>query len=225
MSQESNEPNAEATADTPAKETQVAAPAENTAENELTETELHEQLILFNANGGWMVARGVLGVLFAIVAAFWPREQLGSVANLTVGVSVVDWLIFAFIALNALMLAVQGFASTHLRMMLWGQAVVSIPAMMFLVMADSAGQLRAAVAVWAVLYGAIELWMWRGLRGTRLATDHLYAGAAYVLVGLIIAFGSSMGPLTIMGFTSVAAVVSGVLYIIGGFSRRAHARA
>lgn len=171
-----------------------------------------------------MIARGLLAIVFALVAAFAPREQLGSATQLAIRVDFADYLLMAYIGLNAVLLAGQGIKSRHLRMLLWGQAVIALPAELFLFLADTPGQLRASVCAWALLHGALELWMFKDLRGTTGSTDHLYAGLAHLLLAVILAFGD-FGALTILGFTSAAMLISGVLYLLGGLGRRKYARA
>lgn len=172
------------------------------------------------ATAPWMIARGVLGVIFAIVAAFVPREQLGSVAQLALRVDFVDYLLMGYIGLNALLLVGQGSATKPLRTHLWGQAVIALPALVFLLFASYPGQLRAAVLGWALLHAALELWMYKDMRGTASASDYLYSGIAHALLGILLIFGNDFGALTIIGFTSAAVLIAGVLYILGGLTRR-----
>ncbi len=172
------------------------------------------------ATAPWMIARGVLGVIFAIVAAFVPREQLGSIAQLALRVDFVDYLLMGYIGLNALLLVGQGSSTKLLRTQLWGQAVIAIPALIFLMFASYPGQLRAAVLAWALLHAALELWMYKDMRGTASASDYLYSGIAHGLLGVILIFGDNFGALTIIGFTSAATLIAGVLYVLGGLTRR-----
>lgn len=188
------------------------------------EREEQAQQTLFAATAPWMIARGVLGVIFAIVATFAPREELGSVAHLGLRVDFVDYLLMGYIGLNALLLVAQGASTKLLRMHLWGQAVIALPALLFLVFAGTPGQLRAAVLGWALLNAALELWIWKDMRDTPAASDYLYSGIAHGLLGVLLIFGNNFGALTIIGFTSAAVLISSVLYILGGLGRRKLAR-
>lgn len=179
---------------------------------------------LFARSAPWMIARGLFAIVFGIAATFWPREQLGSAAQLTLRIDVASYLLIAFVAVNAVLLIIQGVRTTTVRYPLWGQAVVAVPAILFLILALTSGQLRAAVCVWAILHGLVELWMWWTLRQLPLSTDYLYCGAIYVLLGIIMAIGDNFGALTIVGFTSGGVLIAGVLYVLGGLTRRSRAR-
>ncbi len=167
-----------------------------------------------------MAVRGGLAIVFGLVTVFWPREQIGSPANLNVSVSTVDAILLAYLVLNGLLVLLQGLATrTDTRMPLLGQAVVVIPGLVFLLLADVPGELRAAIAVWAILHGALELWIWRLVRDERMSSDFLIAGGIHVLLGVIVLAGSDMNALSVMGFAGAAAMIAGVFYVVGGYSR------
>lgn len=176
--------------------------------------------------GRWMFARGLLGFAFGMATVFWPRDILANATQLTLGVQTVDWVIIAYLALSAVLLVLAARrAPQPVRTALLGQAVVVVPAVVFLLIADTPPQLRAAVCIWAILHGALELWIHRTLRAAPMASDHLIAAACHLLLGVILAFGSDMGALTIFGFAGAAVVIASVLYMVGGYSRVARARA
>ncbi|MGO1832064.1 MAG: DUF308 domain-containing protein [Brevibacterium yomogidense] len=171
--------------------------------------------------GTWMAARGALAIVFGIVTVFWPREQIGSPANLNISVSTVDAILLAYLVLSGLLVLLQGLATrTDARMALLGQAVVVIPGIVFLLLADVPGELRAAIAVWAVLHGILELWIWRQNRDERMSSDFLIAGGIHVILGVILLAGTDMNALSVMGFAGAAAMIHGVFYMVGGYSRR-----
>ncbi|SMY12144.1 Uncharacterized membrane protein HdeD, DUF308 family [Brevibacterium jeotgali] len=168
-----------------------------------------------------MAVRGGLAIVFGIVTVFWPREQIGSPANLNISVTTVDAILIAYLILSGLLVLLQGIATrTDARMALLGQAVVVIPGIVFLLLADVPGELRAAIAVWAVLHGILELWIWRLGRHERMSSDFLIAGGIHVLLGVIVLAGTDMNALSVMGFAGAAAMISGVFYMVGGYSRR-----
>ncbi|WP_051297487.1 HdeD family acid-resistance protein [Brevibacterium album] len=175
--------------------------------------------------GGWMAVRGLLGVVFGLAMVFWPREQIGSPANLGIPVATVDNLLIAYFALAGILVLVHGLRTrSELRTPLLGEAVVVLPALVFLVLADTSAQLRAAVAVWAVLHGVLELWLWRQQRGLRMRSDFLISAAVHLALGVIVLSASGMGALTVFGFTGAAALIVGVFFLVGGYSRRSLAR-
>ncbi|MGO2647472.1 MAG: HdeD family acid-resistance protein, partial [Brevibacterium aurantiacum] len=48
--------------------------------------------------------------------------------------------------------------------------------------------------------------------------------ACHVLLGVILMFGDGFGALWILGFTGVATLIAGVIFIIGGYSRISKAK-
>lgn len=168
-----------------------------------------------------MVIRGGLAVVFGLATVFWPREQIGSPANLNITVDTADYLLLAYLILHGLLVLAQGLGTrTDMRMPLLGQAVVVIPGVLFLLVADAPSQLRAAIAVWALLHGLLELWIWRGHRDEGMSSDFLITGGIHVLLGVILFAGTDMNALSVLGFTGAAALVAGVFSIVGGVARR-----
>lgn len=178
------------------------------------------------ASGTWMFARGLLGFAFGMATVFWPRDVITDARQLTLGVQTVDWVMMGYLVLSAcLLVPAARSAPQPVRTALLGQAVVVVPALVFLLIADTPPQLRAAVCIWALLHGALELWIFRTMRSAPMASDHLIAAACHLLLGVILAFGDDMGALTIFGFTGAAVVIASVLYMVGGHTRRSRARA
>ncbi|MCT1828793.1 hypothetical protein [Brevibacterium luteolum] len=178
-----------------------------------------------SARGAWMFARGAAAFIFGIVTVFFPREQIGGPAQLALRVDTADYLLIGYLVVQGLL--ILGFAravTTSVRTPVLGQAVIVIPAIIFLFLAEQPGQLRAAVAVWALLHAACELWLWSLVRSLPSSSDFLIVGGIHALIGIIIAFGDDMGALTVIGFTGAAMLASGVLYMLGGYSRRSQAR-
>ncbi|WP_205631340.1 hypothetical protein [Brevibacterium linens] len=108
---------------------------------------------------GWpMVVRGILGVAFGIVTVFWPRDAINP-AQLSLPTEVVDHLAIGYLILFALVLVFQAVRSPlNVRTAIYGQAVIAIPAIVFLFLADHPAELRAALSIWALLHGALEFW-------------------------------------------------------------------
>ncbi|GAA4283629.1 hypothetical protein GCM10022261_11600 [Brevibacterium daeguense] len=176
--------------------------------------------------GTWMFVRGVLGFAFGMATIFWPRETLANATQLTLGVQTVDLVLIAYLVLSAVLLIGQSRrADPGVRTALLGQAVVVIPAVIFLFISDTPPELRAAVCIWALLHGGLELWIYWMQRSAAMASDHLIAAGCHLLLGVIVAFGSDMGALTVFGFAGAAVLISSVLYMLGGYSRRSRARA
>lgn len=174
---------------------------------------------------GWpMVVRGVLGVAFGIVTVFWPRDAVNP-AQLSLPTDVVDHLAIGYLILFALALVFQAVRSPlNVRTAIFGQAVIAIPAIVFLFLADQPAELRAALSIWALLHGALEFWAHRQLRSQPMASDFLIASGVHVLLGIILVFGDGMEALSILGFTGAATLIAGVIFIIGGYSRLSKGR-
>lgn len=176
--------------------------------------------------GTWMIVRGILGVAFGLATAFWPREMVGGPTNLFIGVHTAGYIVGAFLILQAIALLLQARVTpTGPRTPLIGQAIVVIPALIFLLLAGDPGQLRAAVCVWAFLHGVLELWLYAQVKSLPNAQDYLIAGGLHVLLGVVLAAGTTMQALSVAGFAGAAVLISGVFYIIGGFTRRSRFRA
>ncbi|SMX98637.1 HdeD family acid-resistance protein [Brevibacterium antiquum] len=176
------------------------------------------------ALGAPMVVRGILGVAFGFATVFWPRDA-ASPKHLSMGVDIVDILSISYLVLFALALVYQGLrAPLSVRTAVYGQVVITIPAIVFLFLADQPAELRAALSIWALLHGLIELYNYRQLKSHPMASDFLIAAACHVLLGVILIFGDGFGALWILGFTGVATLIAGVIFIIGGYSRISKAK-
>ena len=188
-------------------------------------TEADPQAIAAASRLGWpMVARGILGVVFGIVTVFWPRDSSNPL-QLSMPTEVVDHLAIAYLILFALALVFQAVRSPlNVRTAIFGQAVIAIPAIVFLFLADHPAEVRAALSIWALLHGALEFWAYRQLRSQPMASDFLIASGVHVLLGIILVFGDGMEALSILGFTGAATLIAGVIFIIGGYSRLSKGR-
>lgn len=171
-----------------------------------------------------MIVRGVLGVLFGLATVFWPRDSSNPL-QLSLPTDVVDYLAMGYLILFALALVFQAMRSPlSMRTAVYGQAVITVPAIIFLFLADQPAELRAAVSIWALLHGLIEAWNYRALKSQPMASDFLIAAGAHVLLGIILIFGDGMEALSILGFTGAATLIAGVIFIIGGYSRLSKAK-
>lgn len=172
---------------------------------------------------GVLLWRGILGMAFGFVMVFWPREEL-TPSLLVLPVAQVDWLLLGYLVLNAVLLILQA-RSPHLpagcSLIVWGQVIVTLPGILFLVVAEQAGQLVAAISVWVLLHGLLEAWLWRTLRERyRGASDFLIAGGIHLFLALVLFINPAMQPLAILGFTGAAALMTGVVFVLGAITAR-----
>lgn len=171
-----------------------------------------------------MIVRGILGVVFGLATVFWPRDSHDP-RSLSLGTDVVDYLAIAYLVLFALTLIYQGLRSPlSVSTAVHGQAVITIPAIVFLLLADDPAEVRAAISIWALLHGLIELWNYRQLKSLPMPSDFLISAGCHVLLGVILIFGDGFDALWILGFTGVAVLIAGVIFIIGGYSRLSRAK-
>ncbi|WP_349826707.1 hypothetical protein [Brevibacterium litoralis] len=181
--------------------------------------------------GTWMFVRGVWGAAFGLATVFWPRVELTGMTDLSVTVGTADMLLLAYLLGSAVLLVLQGLSLRKvptddasgaglLTTAVWGQAVVTLPGIVFLFLADVPGELRAAIAVWAFLHGLVELWVWAQQKGRRMRSDFLITGVLHAALGVIIFVSTSMGALTVLGSTGAVVTIGAVLYMLGGYSRR-----
>lgn len=167
-----------------------------------------------------LALRGVWGVLFGLAAAFWPREHFGASTQLFLPVDTVDLLLMGYLVVLAVLLVLQSRTVPQpSRTAMLGQAIVTLPAIVFLWLGDDAGQLRAAVCIWALLHGLLELWIYLVRRHDGPASDFLVFAGLHVLLAVVVGFGDTMGALTVLGFTGGATLIAGVFAILGGLSR------
>lgn len=190
-----------------------------------TESTSPESIAEAGVLGAPMIVRGILGVAFGFATIFWPRDG-DNPTQLSLGVDTVDYLSLGYLVLFGLVVVYQAFrAPESLRTAMLGQAVIAIPAIVFLFLADNPAELRAAISIWAVLHGLIELWNYRGLKAYPMASDFLISALCHLLLGIILIFGDGMQSLSILGFFGAATLIASVIFIIGGYSRRSKARA
>lgn len=176
--------------------------------------------------GKWMFLRGLIGFIFGLATVFWPRTELGGPTNLGIETRTVTLVILTYLVINGLGLVFQAITLTvpedtarTIRTVLLGQAIIVIPAGIFLVFSTSTGSVRAAVSTWALLHAGLELWLWYRLRTNSMSSDHLYVAGCHGLLGIIVAAGFGMGALTVFGFTGAGVMIASVLYLLGGYSR------
>lgn len=169
-----------------------------------------------------MIVRGAVGVAFGLVMTFWPRDtaEPGNLANLSLRSEIVDYLILGFLVISALLCVWQANARVtppELKIWLLGQAVVVVPAVVFLLMAETPPQIRAAVTIWALLHGLCDVMIFRAVRGRyHGASDFAISAAVWLLLAAILGFSATQTALSILGFTGAAALMTGVIFILGG---------
>src|SRR5699024_6875993 len=171
-----------------------------------------------------MVVRGTLGVVFGFVTVFWPRDDSNPL-QLSMSTDVVDHLAIGYLILFAAALVFEAVrAPLTVRTAIYGQAVIAIPAIVFLFLADNPAELRAALSIWALLHGALEFWAYRQLKAQPMASDYLISSGVHVLLGIILVFGDGMADLSIRGIYRAGRVTAGALWHMCGPTRNTQGR-
>ncbi|WAL39464.1 hypothetical protein BRM1_09255 [Brevibacterium sp. BRM-1] len=176
-------------------------------------------------DGAFMIARGAAGAAFGLATVFWPRVQLASAAQLAIGVRTAALVTLGYLLVAGILLFLQSVRQRGtVRLVLQCEAIIVLPAAVFLLLAQQPGQLRAAVCIWALLHGLLELWMYRVRRAEPMAADFLISAGLHVLLAVIVGFGTQMAALSVFGFAGAAVLIVSVLFIVGGATRRMRAR-
>jgi uncharacterized membrane protein HdeD (DUF308 family) len=169
----------------------------------------------YYAHYWWTFAlRGALLIAFGLLALFWP--------GLTLAVLIVLFGIFALVdGVFALILAVSGRARG------WGwllaMSLLAIGAGLFALFYPglTAVALLFVVAAWALVRGVFEIVAAVRLR-REIEHEWLLAlsGAVLVLLGALLFLFPAAGLLSVVWFLGVAALVAGIMLVVGAFRLR-----
>ena len=165
----------------------------------------------------WVLAlRGLLAVLFGVMALIWPGTTVRVLVILFGIYAVVDGLFALFSALATR----QGRGG---RWLLLVEAAAGIAAgvLAFIWPETTALVLLYLIAAWAILTGVLELiaafWLRREVEGEWVLA---LAGAISIILGLLLALRPESGLVAVVWFVGGYAIVFGVLLIILGFRLR-----
>jgi uncharacterized membrane protein HdeD (DUF308 family) len=168
------------------------------------------------AKNWWtFVLRGVLAIIFGLVAWAWPDLTLNTILLLFAAYAIVDG-IFAIVA--AIMVGRQG---RWLSLLITGLAGIVFGIVVFLWPDITALALLYLIGAWAIAIGilqviaAIELRKW--IEGEWLLG---LAGVAAVIFGILVVLFPGDGALALIWTVGLFAIVFGVLLIVLGFRLR-----
>jgi uncharacterized membrane protein HdeD (DUF308 family) len=158
----------------------------------------------------WVLAvRGILGILFGIVALVYPGVTLTALVLVLGGYAVVDGLL-------ALFTAVGGDEEGQLWYVLEGILGISLGILIFAYPGISERALIFVIAAWAILTGILEM-----MAGFELPIARAWllalAGLLSVVFGVLVAFNPAGGALAIVWLLGIYALVFGVLMLVLGF--------
>lgn len=165
----------------------------------------------------WAVAlRGVLAILFGLLAIFWPR--------LTLEVLVICFGAFALVGGIFAVVVALGDRGAHAR---WGVLLVeglfgiAVGLVTFFWPFITALVLLYLIAIWAIVTGGLEIavaaWMHRAVGNEWML---LLGGIASLLFGVLLAALPGVGLLALTWLIGMYALVFGVLLVFLGFQWR-----
>lgn len=171
------------------------------------------------ARNWWVLAlRGLVGVLFGLLALAWP--------GLTLGVLVLFWGAYALVdGVFALAAAVRA-AERHTR---WGallvEGIVGMAAgiVTFLWPGITALILLLLIAFWAIVTGILEIGA--AIRLRREITDEwalALGGIASVIFGVLLLIRPGIGALAVVWLIGAYALFFGLLLLVLAFRLRSH---
>ena len=165
----------------------------------------------------WAVAlRGVMAILFGLMALFWP--------HLTLGVLVIFFGAFALVGGIFAVVAALGDRGVHDR---WGMLLaegvvgIAIGLVTFFWPLITALILLYLIAIWAIVTGVLEIavavWMHRAAGNEWML---LLGGIASLLFGVLLAELPGVGLLALTWVIGIYALIFGVLLLFLGFQWR-----
>lgn len=165
----------------------------------------------------WAIAlRGVLAILFGLMALFWP--------HLTLAILVIFFGSFALVSGFFAVVAAIGDRGLHARwwvLLLEGLVGIAVGLITFFWPAITALALLFLIAAWALLTGFLEIstaiWMHRAVGNEWML---LCGGIASVIFGLLLAALPGVGLLALTWLIGMYAIVFGILLLVWAFQWR-----
>ncbi|MFE1166479.1 HdeD family acid-resistance protein [Nocardiopsis sp. NPDC058789] len=161
-----------------------------------------------------LVVRGVVAVVFGLVALVWPGASLLALAIIFGAFALVDGVALAFTAYRAapgarMPLGVQAGLSIVLGLLALTWPMAAVLAIVFL------------IGAWAIVTGVAEIVTAVRLRA-HVSSEWLliFVGALSVIFGLLVWFWPLAGAEAIMLVVGVYAIVFGVVMAVAGFQLR-----
>jgi uncharacterized membrane protein HdeD (DUF308 family) len=164
----------------------------------------------------WSIVRGIIAIIFGILALVWPLGTAVALAILVGIFAVVDGVIDIIDAIRF-----RGSAGVGFRIflgicsLLFGILVLVWPHISLAVLA-------VLVAIWSILIGALQIIANVGLRreSGRSWVWGVIAGAIGVIFGILVLIWPKAGVVTLIWLLGIWALVFGVLLIVLGFQLR-----
>ncbi|HET9947819.1 MAG TPA: HdeD family acid-resistance protein [Longimicrobiales bacterium] len=175
---------------------------------------------LLGRNWGWVALRGVVAILFGLLALFYPQKTL-AVLVLLFGI---------YVMMDGAFMVVSALARRHgerpwVALLLGGVVAIGVGIVTLRLPGLTATALLMLIAIWAILIGLVEIVMAIRLRKV-MRGEWLFvlAGLAAVAFGVLMIARPAVGALAILLWIGVYAVFSGILLLAFGFRLRRWAR-
>ena len=156
----------------------------------------------------WLALRGIVAILFGLVALAWRDTTLGSFMLLFGGFTLVDGLLAIFVALTK----VAG--NKRWWIVLHGLVSVAFGTFTFIYTESAATILLYLVAAWALIAGILELvgclTLDRDVSNERLLT---LSGMASILVAVLVILLPKTGVLSVAQMIAAFAIIFGLLMV------------
>ncbi len=164
----------------------------------------------------WSIARGVIAIVFGILALFWPLATAVALAVLVGVFALVDGVIDIIDAIRY-----RGSPGVGLRVFL-GVVSLLFGLLVLLWPQISLGVLAVLVAIWAILIGALQIVANVSLRrqSGRSWIWGVIAGAIGVIFGVVVLIWPKAGIVTLIWLLGIWAIVFGIVLIVLGLQLR-----
>jgi uncharacterized membrane protein HdeD (DUF308 family) len=173
------------------------------------------------SNWGWVVARGIAGIIFGVLALAWPGATFVSL--------LLVFAVFAFFeGIANVISAISGGRAGEPRwgtLLLEGVLSIVIAALIVLSPARMALAMVWALGFWAIVTGALRIGA--AIRLRKIIEHEWLLGLAGLLsigFGLVLMFRPLIGTLALVYWLGAYAIVFGVMQAVVGFELRSHLR-
>jgi uncharacterized membrane protein HdeD (DUF308 family) len=164
----------------------------------------------------WSIVRGVLAIIFGILALVWPLQTAVALAILVGIFALVDGVVDIVDAIRF-----RGSPGVGIRVFL-GIVSLLFGALVLFWPQISLGVLVILVAIWSILIGALQIIANVSLRkeAGRSWVWGVIAGAIGVIFGIVVLIAPKAGVITLVWLLGIWALVFGVLLLVLGFQLR-----
>jgi uncharacterized membrane protein HdeD (DUF308 family) len=173
------------------------------------------------ARNWWLLMlRGVIGVVFGIVALFWPGATLLSLVFLWGAYALVDGVFSLWAAITGRV----GEKASRWWLAAAGIAGIAAGIIAWVMPGATALALLVLVAAWAIVTGAMQVWGAIKLR-KEIQGEWLLglSGSLSILLGIVLLLQPAAGALAVVWWIGAFAIIMGFVYIGLALKLRKHA--